>query len=58
MGWSENRVKMVQNAKEKLETCIHCGLCESRCPYKLPIQELLPIAIESLWEHMENRTIP
>jgi predicted aldo/keto reductase-like oxidoreductase len=58
MGWSENRVKMVKNAKDKLETCIHCGLCESRCPYKLPIQELLPKAMESLWELMENRIIP
>ena len=58
MGWSENRVKMVKEAKEKLDTCIHCGLCESRCPYELPIQELLPIAMKSLWDHMENQTIP
>ena len=58
MGWSENRVKNVKKAKEKLDTCIHCGDCESRCPYDLPIQELLPKAMESLWDHMENQTIP
>jgi predicted aldo/keto reductase-like oxidoreductase len=58
MGWSENRVKMVKNAKEKLDNCIHCGQCESKCPYDLPIQELLPKAMESLWDHMENQTIP
>jgi predicted aldo/keto reductase-like oxidoreductase len=58
MGWNENRVMRVKEAKEKLETCNHCGLCESRCPYHLPIQELLPKSMESLWEHMENLTIP
>jgi predicted aldo/keto reductase-like oxidoreductase len=58
MGWSENRVRMVKKAKEKLSTCTHCGLCESRCPYNLTIQELLPRAMESLWNHMENQTIP
>lgn len=58
MGWSEGRVRMVKSAKEKLETCIHCGLCESRCPYNLPIQELLPKAMESLWDYMENQTVP
>ena len=58
MGWSEGRVKMVKAAKEKLDTCSHCGLCESRCPYELPIQELLPKAMESLWDRMENLSIP
>jgi predicted aldo/keto reductase-like oxidoreductase len=58
MGWSEKRVNMVKKAKEKLDACDHCGLCESRCPYELPIQDLLPKAMESLWNHMENQTIP
>jgi predicted aldo/keto reductase-like oxidoreductase len=58
MGWSENRVNMVKEAKEKLDTCIHCGDCESRCPYSLPIQEILPKVMESLWNHMEYQTIP
>ena len=58
MGWSERRVESVKDAKLKLETCIHCGECESRCPYGLPIQELLPKAMQSLWDLMESRTIP
>jgi predicted aldo/keto reductase-like oxidoreductase len=58
MGWSESRVTAVKNAKTKLENCAHCGTCESRCPYRLPIQELLPQAMSSLWNLMENRTIP
>jgi hypothetical protein len=58
MGWSERRVEEVKEAKEKLETCIHCGECESRCPYNLPIQELLPNAMQSLWGLMESRSIP
>jgi hypothetical protein len=58
MGWTDGRVEQVRKAKEKLDGCIHCGACESRCPYQLHIQELLPKAMESLWDHMENRTIP
>ena len=58
MGWSESRVKSVKAAKEKLDTCIECGQCEERCPYELPIGDLLPKVMESLWDHMENQTIP
>ena len=58
MGWSDSRAEGVKNAKMKLENCAHCGTCESRCPYSLPIQELLPKAMESLWNLMEDRAIP
>jgi len=58
MGWTDARVDQVRRAREKLDTCIHCGACESRCPYELHIQELLPKAMAALWDHMENRTIP
>jgi hypothetical protein len=58
MGWTDSRVESVKRAKEKLDTCIHCGACESKCPYELHIQELLPKAMATLWDHMENRTIP
>jgi len=53
-----NYYARAQYAKEKFDGCIHCGECESRCPYELPIQELLPRAMQSLWDHMENQTIP
>lgn len=58
MGWSDSRVEGMKKAFEKVETCIECGACESRCPYELPIIELLPEAVKSLKVHMENRTIP
>lgn len=28
-------------SSQKPHTCIHCGSCEPRCPYDLPIQEML-----------------
>jgi predicted aldo/keto reductase-like oxidoreductase len=58
MGWSSERADEVKRAKLLLDTCIHCGACESRCPYNLPIQDLLPKAMESLWTRMEERSIP
>jgi predicted aldo/keto reductase-like oxidoreductase len=58
MGWSDSRAESVANAIEKGETCLKCGECESRCPYELPIRDLLPTTMESLQRHMENRTIP
>lgn len=58
MGWSESRVDMVKEAKNKVDTCIECGECEERCPYELPIRELLPEKMERLYELMEKRAIP
>jgi predicted aldo/keto reductase-like oxidoreductase len=54
MGWTDARVEQVRNAKEKLDVCAHCGACESRCPYQLHIQELLPETMASLWGLMEE----
>ena len=58
MGWSDSRVEGLKKAFAKAETCIECGACESRCPYELPVIQLLPEAMASLKVHMENRTIP
>jgi predicted aldo/keto reductase-like oxidoreductase len=32
---------MLENAMEKAADCIDCGECEERCPYKLPIREIM-----------------
>jgi predicted aldo/keto reductase-like oxidoreductase len=58
MGWSDRRVEGMKEAFKKVERCIECGACESRCPYELTIIKLLPEAVASLKIHMENRTIP
>ena len=31
----------IAQAMEKVNECTHCGLCETRCPYELPIQEMI-----------------
>ncbi|MEG2143915.1 MAG: 4Fe-4S dicluster domain-containing protein [Oscillospiraceae bacterium] len=36
--WARGRYKaMEKNAAD----CIECGICETRCPYNLPIREML-----------------
>ncbi|MFC1717647.1 4Fe-4S dicluster domain-containing protein, partial [Candidatus Poribacteria bacterium] len=30
-----------QNMVEKAETCIDCGECEERCPYELPVRDMM-----------------
>jgi len=30
----------------RVENCRKCGLCEERCPWSLPIRELLPLRVE------------
>ena len=32
---------------KKASDCVACGLCESRCPYELPIREMLRHAVET-----------
>ena len=36
--WAEERYAQM---KVKAGACIECGTCESRCPYNLPIREML-----------------
>jgi predicted aldo/keto reductase-like oxidoreductase len=55
MGWTPRFESRFEEAKEKVATCIECGECESRCPYQLPIRELLPEKIDSLARWIENR---
>ncbi len=40
-GWSERLGVRMSEAVDKLETCIDCGSCEARCPYDLPVRDLL-----------------
>ena len=58
MGWRPGTAERMTEAIEKGETCIQCRVCESRCPYELPISELLPGICSRLRTHIANQTIP
>jgi predicted aldo/keto reductase-like oxidoreductase len=55
MGWREGLEDQLQNAIEKADSCIECGDCEGRCPYHLPIRELLKESSSSLTRLLESR---
>ena len=40
-GWAKNRYSALE---KKASDCVECGLCETRCPYNLPIREMLKAA--------------
>ncbi len=57
MGWTPNLKSQFQKAKELVPTCLKCGECESRCPYHLPIRELLPVKMASLTKRFEAENL-
>ena len=42
-GWAQSRYDAMP---VKASACIQCGACEPRCPYQLPIREMLKVAAE------------
>ena len=58
MGWNEGIVKQTKDMASKVEGCLQCGECESRCPYQLPIRQLIPEKMGSLLKRLETRSIP
>jgi predicted aldo/keto reductase-like oxidoreductase len=43
-----------RQAMESVEKCIHCGVCLPRCPYNLPIPELLHKYYDLYQEHCKE----
>ena len=46
-GWARGRYA---NFAHRADECVDCGLCEGRCPYGLPIREMLAAAHRELTE--------
>ena len=44
-GWAKSRYDATA---VRADACVECGLCESRCPYQLPIREMLKAAHKDL----------
>jgi predicted aldo/keto reductase-like oxidoreductase len=44
---------MISNAMEKAVNCTQCGECEKRCPYHLPIQEIIVEEVAWVSGHIE-----
>jgi predicted aldo/keto reductase-like oxidoreductase len=56
MGWSSRFDTRFREGVAKAATCLDCGDCESRCPYHLPIRELLSAKTAALNDkHYSNR---
>jgi predicted aldo/keto reductase-like oxidoreductase len=51
----ERAREMVGPAIGKARTCLECGVCMSRCPYKLEIPALLKERI-AFWDSLDSKT--
>ena len=54
MGWSDRLGSSLMEAADKADTCIECGDCEPKCPYELPVRELLSAKTESIRKRLQK----
>lgn len=47
-GWTARLQRQIPEVAAKVADCIRCGECEEKCPYHLPIRELLPVKMKYL----------
>lgn len=54
--WSRPRIEYDMAEREKqirlIESCTHCGICETRCPYGLPVMDMLPQMLPAMADMM------
>ena len=55
MGWRPGTEERFEKAVARAATCTECGDCEGRCPYNLPIRDLLKERSNSLGKLLEAR---
>lgn len=56
-GWTPMIVRQIPDAEMRVASCLRCGECEKRCPYRLPIRELLPVKMNSLLRGLEAQKL-
>jgi len=54
-GWTPRLLRRIPEAEPKVASCLHCGQCEEKCPYQLPIMDLLPEKMDSLLNLIASR---
>lgn len=52
--WSYGRYKALP---AKPDACVDCGVCETRCPYHLPIREMLKKSEKEFGEYEKGRAV-
>lgn len=55
MGWRPGTEERFEDAIQRAEICLECGECEGRCPYHLPIRQLLKETSASLGRLVDER---
>ena len=53
-GWTDWIIDFTKNLSDIDELCINCGLCETKCPYSLPIRSLIRKKSKELYYKMQE----
>ena len=52
-GWTPGLTRQIPVAEASVASCAKCGECEAKCPYNLPIMDLLPAKMSALVKLLE-----
>jgi predicted aldo/keto reductase-like oxidoreductase len=55
MGDAMMQTDLIKGAHEKVGNCTECGECEDRCPFDLPVRDLIKEARRTLDEILQSR---
>jgi len=54
-GWTPRLLRRIPESEAKVASCQRCGQCEEKCPYQLPIMDLLPEKMDTLLKLLASR---
>ena len=54
-GWTPRLLRRIPESEAKVASCQRCGQCEEKCPYELPIMDLLPEKMDTLLKLLASR---